>query len=276
MPWRVQVPPPTPSLSCRNASIPLKATCSLCLWGSPGVTCRHGALQTSTLHGQTGRAPLRAAVPGLSTARRVSWARGSPVLYLGAKRLLLWGRRPLATARPPVRAPPDGMAAHGLKESAMTWTVMGREQGGAPSSWAGGGFGFQGGDPRRMVDGVRIDLSTCVNFYGPPARALAVLSGLNGDDLQIHPYAASAQLEERYAACLGVDPRTLVAGRVPPSLSGRSVAKCPTMPCRAAAGLHRLLEVLSWQRLRSICRRAGPLGRAGRGRGAPPGGYPCR
>jgi histidinol-phosphate aminotransferase len=75
-------------------------------------------------------------------------------------------------------------------------------------------FGNQGGDPRRMVGGVRIDLSTCVNFYGPPPAVLERLrDGVQGEDLQIHPYCAAERIEATYARHLGVPASELVAGR---------------------------------------------------------------
>ena len=75
-------------------------------------------------------------------------------------------------------------------------------------------FGAQGGDPRRMVGDVHIDLSTCVNFYGPPPAALEALrSGLGPADLQIHPYPAAERMEAVYARHLGVPAAELVAGR---------------------------------------------------------------
>lgn len=75
-------------------------------------------------------------------------------------------------------------------------------------------FGAQGGDPRRMVGGVRIDLSTCVNFYGPPPAALEALrSAIGPADLQIHPYAAAERMEALYARHLGVGANEIVAGR---------------------------------------------------------------
>jgi histidinol-phosphate/aromatic aminotransferase/cobyric acid decarboxylase-like protein len=75
-------------------------------------------------------------------------------------------------------------------------------------------FGAQGGDPRRMVGNVRIDLSTCVNFYGPPPAALEVLrTAIGPADLQIHPYAAAERMEALYARYLGVDAGDIVAGR---------------------------------------------------------------
>lgn len=75
-------------------------------------------------------------------------------------------------------------------------------------------FGAQGGDPRRMTGGVRIDLSTCVNFYGPPPAVLALFrAGVDPRDLQIHPYAAAERMEAIYARHLGVPASQLVAGR---------------------------------------------------------------
>ena len=75
-------------------------------------------------------------------------------------------------------------------------------------------FGAQGGDPRRMVGGVHIDLSTCVNFYGPPPAVLELLrGGFAPQDLQIHPYPAAERMEAAYARHLGVPASQLVAGR---------------------------------------------------------------
>jgi len=76
-----------------------------------------------------------------------------------------------------------------------------------------GDFGAQGGDPRRLADGIRLDLSTCVNRYGPPPAARAVLSGIDDHDLQIHPYGAVDEVSAAYAALLDVDVDQLVAGR---------------------------------------------------------------
>jgi histidinol-phosphate aminotransferase len=75
-------------------------------------------------------------------------------------------------------------------------------------------FGAQGGDPRRMTGGIHIDLSTCVNFYGPPPAVLHRLrTEVRGEDLQIHPYAAAERMETLYACHLGVPAEQLVAGR---------------------------------------------------------------
>jgi histidinol-phosphate/aromatic aminotransferase/cobyric acid decarboxylase-like protein len=78
---------------------------------------------------------------------------------------------------------------------------------------APGDFGAQGGDPRRLADGIRLDLSTCVNRYGPPPAAAALLSAIRGRDLQIHPYGAADDVAAAYAALLGVEVDQLVAGR---------------------------------------------------------------
>ena len=75
-------------------------------------------------------------------------------------------------------------------------------------------FGAQGGDPLRLAEaGLTIDLSTCVNRYGPPPVALAALSAVVGPQLQVHPYDASARVQDAYAADLGVPASELVAGR---------------------------------------------------------------
>jgi len=65
-----------------------------------------------------------------------------------------------------------------------------------------------------MVSGVHIDLSTCVNFYGPPPAVFDLLaSGVSPRDLQIHPYPAAERMEAAYARHLGVPASQLVAGR---------------------------------------------------------------
>jgi histidinol-phosphate/aromatic aminotransferase/cobyric acid decarboxylase-like protein len=84
---------------------------------------------------------------------------------------------------------------------------------GVPPHVATDDFGAQGGDPRRMVDGVRVDLSTCVNFYGPPESVQDVLASVRPADLQIHPYAASERMEDLYSRCTGAPASQFVAGR---------------------------------------------------------------
>ncbi len=74
-------------------------------------------------------------------------------------------------------------------------------------------FGPQGGDPARRRDGVWLDLSTCVNRYGPPPAALRALVDLAPSAIQVHPYDAAERLTTAYAHHLGVDAGQLVAGR---------------------------------------------------------------
>ena len=117
-------------------------------------------------------------------------------------------------------------------------------------------FGNQGGDPRRMAGGVHIDLSTCVNFYGPPPAVLERLrGGVAPRDLQIHPYCAAERMEATYARHLGVPAAQLVAGRGTTefiwALSRQVAARVRR---RAAARLHRLPQGVPRPRLRRAAR----------------------
>lgn len=79
--------------------------------------------------------------------------------------------------------------------------------------WGAGGagdFGAQGGDPARVV---AIDLSTCVNRYGPPPAALDALRCVKPVDLLMHPYDAADRLRDVYAKTLGVDAGELLTSR---------------------------------------------------------------
>jgi histidinol-phosphate aminotransferase len=71
-------------------------------------------------------------------------------------------------------------------------------------------FGAQGGDPSR---GVTMDLSTCVNRYGPAPAAIAALHTVQPADILLHPYDAADRLKALYAWATGVDPGDLIAGR---------------------------------------------------------------
>ena len=77
-------------------------------------------------------------------------------------------------------------------------------------SAADGDFGAQGGDPTR---GVSIDLSTCVNRYGPASAAVAALHAIQPQDILLHPYDAGDRLKALYEWATGADPAHLVAGR---------------------------------------------------------------
>jgi histidinol-phosphate/aromatic aminotransferase/cobyric acid decarboxylase-like protein len=71
-------------------------------------------------------------------------------------------------------------------------------------------FGAQGGDPARSVD---MDLSTCVNRYGPAPAAVEALQAIEPQDILLHPYDASQRLKAAYEWATGVDGEELVAGR---------------------------------------------------------------
>lgn len=71
-------------------------------------------------------------------------------------------------------------------------------------------FGAQGGDPSRGVD---MDLSTCVNRYGPAPAAIAALHGIEPADIVLHPYEAAPQLIELYREATGVTAGAMIAGR---------------------------------------------------------------
>jgi histidinol-phosphate/aromatic aminotransferase/cobyric acid decarboxylase-like protein len=71
-------------------------------------------------------------------------------------------------------------------------------------------FGAQGGDPRRGVD---MDLSTCVNRYGPAPAAVAALHAIEPADIVLHPYEAAPQLIELYRETTGVAEGAMIAGR---------------------------------------------------------------
>jgi histidinol-phosphate/aromatic aminotransferase/cobyric acid decarboxylase-like protein len=79
----------------------------------------------------------------------------------------------------------------------------------APAS-GGGDFGAQGGDPSRGVD---MDLSTCVNRYGPAPAAVAALKAIEPSDIVLHPYDAAEQLVAAYRWATGVTDGAMVAGR---------------------------------------------------------------
>src|ERR1700752_1994787 len=71
-------------------------------------------------------------------------------------------------------------------------------------------FGAQSGDPSRGVD---MDLSTCVNRYGPAPAAISALHAIEPADILLHPYDASAQLIELYRCGTGVLDGAMISGR---------------------------------------------------------------
>jgi histidinol-phosphate/aromatic aminotransferase/cobyric acid decarboxylase-like protein len=70
----------------------------------------------------------------------------------------------------------------------------------------------QGGDLRGRGS-VHLDLSTCVNPYGPPAAIMEALRNLPDDAVRMHPYAAAGDVESAYAAYTGQPAAEFVAGR---------------------------------------------------------------
>jgi histidinol-phosphate/aromatic aminotransferase/cobyric acid decarboxylase-like protein len=81
---------------------------------------------------------------------------------------------------------------------------------GTRSSMAKSDFGAQGGDPSRGVD---MDLSTCVNRYGPAPAAIAALQSIAPADILLHPYHAAEQLIDLYRWATGVRGGAMIAGR---------------------------------------------------------------
>jgi histidinol-phosphate aminotransferase len=82
---------------------------------------------------------------------------------------------------------------------------MGR---GAPASLR------QGGDLRGLSPDRRyLDLSTCVNCYGPPPAVQLALRSFDPKSLLAHPYEAEALFTATYAGYLGVDAVDLIPGR---------------------------------------------------------------
>ena len=71
-------------------------------------------------------------------------------------------------------------------------------------------FGAQGGDPRRGVD---MDLSTCVNRYGPAPAAIEALHSIEPADIVMHPYDAAERLIDLYRWATDVHNGAMLAGR---------------------------------------------------------------
>jgi histidinol-phosphate/aromatic aminotransferase/cobyric acid decarboxylase-like protein len=70
----------------------------------------------------------------------------------------------------------------------------------------------QGGDLRDRST-ADLDLSTCVNPYGPPAAVITALRTMPESAVRLHPYAAASDVEEAYAAHLGQPAAEFTAGR---------------------------------------------------------------
>ena len=70
----------------------------------------------------------------------------------------------------------------------------------------------QGGDLRDRGN-VRLDLSNCVNPYGPPDAVLEALRNVPRDAVRLHPYQAAGDVEAAYAGYLERPATEFVAGR---------------------------------------------------------------
>ena len=75
-----------------------------------------------------------------------------------------------------------------------------------------GGLGRQGGD-RQGRGRVDLDLSTCVNPYGPPGAVMAALRNLPESLVRLHPYEAASQVEQAYARYFSQPVDEFVSGR---------------------------------------------------------------
>jgi histidinol-phosphate aminotransferase len=71
----------------------------------------------------------------------------------------------------------------------------------------------QGGDLRGLAGDAYLDLSTCVNLFGPPPAVRKALQDLDARNLRSHPYESEASFQREYAGYLAVDPGLLVPGR---------------------------------------------------------------
>jgi histidinol-phosphate/aromatic aminotransferase/cobyric acid decarboxylase-like protein len=72
--------------------------------------------------------------------------------------------------------------------------------------------GRQGGDLRGRGP-VQLDLSTCVNPYGPPDAVLVTLRDMPESAVRMHPYAAASDVESGYAEHFGQPADQFTAGR---------------------------------------------------------------
>lgn len=70
----------------------------------------------------------------------------------------------------------------------------------------------QGGDLRGRSP-VELDLSTCVNPYGPPDAVLEALRNMPSDAVRLHPYRAASDVKSAYAEYLGRPDTEFIAGQ---------------------------------------------------------------
>jgi histidinol-phosphate/aromatic aminotransferase/cobyric acid decarboxylase-like protein len=73
-------------------------------------------------------------------------------------------------------------------------------------------LGTQGGDIRGLSGSV-LDLSTCVNPYGPPPSVMKMLRNISPRNVRSHPYGADHRVEELYASTTGQPKNRFTAGQ---------------------------------------------------------------
>lgn len=71
----------------------------------------------------------------------------------------------------------------------------------------------QGGDLRSLPSGTYLDLSTCVNRYGPPPSVREALCSVRPAQLAAHPYGMDELFIAAYAKFMGAEPGHLLPGR---------------------------------------------------------------
>lgn len=71
----------------------------------------------------------------------------------------------------------------------------------------------QGGDLRALPRGAYLDLSTCVNRYGPPPSVWEALRSVRPAQLAAHPYGMDELFVETYAKFMAAEPKHLLPGR---------------------------------------------------------------
>jgi hypothetical protein len=113
-----------------------------------------------------------------------------------------------------------------------------------------------------------MDLSTCVNRYGPAPAAVLALHRIQPADIVLHPYDAADQMIDLYRWSTDVRYGGMIAGRGASEFIWAMGRELDHHGARSVARLHRLPEGVSWAGLHHGG-RADPVDRADRRR-------PCR
>lgn len=95
-----------------------------------------------------------------------------------------------------------------------------------------------------------MDLSTCVNRYGPAPAAIAALRAIEPADILLHPYDAAPQLIDLYREVAGVSDGAMITGRgASEFIWGDGPRTRSRLGSGADACLHRLPESLPRPRI---------------------------